>query len=160
RPIEKITKGVHALTLPDERWANCYIKSLNLLPNILAKQTALENGCYESILHHDGVVTECGSSNIFLVKNDHIYTHPATRHILGGCVRMVVQQFAQSLSIPFIEEAFTVSDIFHADEMFLTSSTSEVIPVVNVDNTAIADGKPGTISKQLQEAYMEDANLK
>jgi len=151
--------GVRSLTLPDERWDNCYIKSLNLLPNILVKQKALENGCYDGIMHIDGLVTECGSSNIYLVKDGKIYTHPTTKHILEGCVRMAVERFAKDLSIPFIEEAFSVNDIFEADEMFLTSSTSEVIPVVNIDQTDIADGKPGDTSKKLQAAYEKDANI-
>lgn len=159
RNLDFYEHGVRSLTMPDERWDNCYIKSLNLLPNILVKQKALENDCYDGIMHIDGLVTECGSSNIYLVKDGSIYTHPATKHILEGCVRMAVKRFAEDLSIPFIEEAFSVNDIFEADEMFLTSSTSEVIPVVNIDETDIADGKPGEISKSLQAAYEKDANI-
>lgn len=159
RNIEGIHNGVKAITLPDERWDNCYIKSLNLLPNVLAKQTAHERGCYEAILHRDKTVTECGSSNVFLVKDGKIYTHPATNRILEGCVRMAVKRFANDLNIPFIEEAFTVDEIFEADEMFLTSSLSEVLPIIEVDGKTIADGKPGAISKQLQTAYEKDANI-
>ncbi len=159
RHVDKIEQGVHAITLPDERWENCYIKSLNLLPNVLAKQTAMEHDCYEAILHRGEIVTECGSSNIFLVKDGKIYTHPTTNQILGGCVRIAVKRFASSLQIPFIEEAFTVEDIFKSDEMFLTSSISEVLPVVQVDNIVIADGKPGKVSKALQKVYEEDANI-
>src|SRR5699024_11111473 len=133
RPHDLLTNGAKAITLADERWNNCYIKSLNLLPNVLVKQTAAEQGCYEGIQHIDGMVTECGSSNIFLVKDGNIYTHPATHRILNGCVRMAVKGFCEDLSIPFIEEAFTLDDINDADEMFLTSSNSEVMPVVEVD---------------------------
>ncbi|MEI3607135.1 D-amino-acid transaminase [Pseudogracilibacillus sp. SE30717A] len=160
RNVEGIADGVGAITLPDERWQNCYIKSLNLLPNVLAKQTALEQGCYEAILHLDGRVTECGSSNVFLVKDGKIYTHPATHRILKGCVRIAVERFANDLNIPFIEEAFTLDDIHEADELFLTSSMSEVLPIVEVDQKKIADGKPGDISRKLQEAYEIDAQLK
>lgn len=159
RNLEGLENGVRAITLPDERWQNCYIKSLNLLPNVLAKQTAMEQGCYEAILHIDGRVTECGSSNIFLVKDDKIYTHPATNRILKGCVRIAVERFANKLDIPFIEEAFTVDDIHDADEMFLTSSMSEVLPIIEIDNKRIADGKPGEISRKLQKAYEIDAQL-
>ena len=109
---------MRSLTLPDERWENCYIKSLNLLPNVLAKQIAFEHECYDAILHRDGLVTECGSSNIYLVKDGNIHTHPETKRILGGCVRMAAKRLAEGLQIPFIEEAFTVNDIFEADEMF------------------------------------------
>lgn len=160
RHLDKLENGVHTIVLPDERWANCYIKSLNLLPNILAKQIAAENNCYESILHRDGVVTECGSSNIYLVKDGKVYTHPPTNHILHGCVRMAVERFTTDLNIPFINEAFTVDDIANADEIFLSSSISEVLPVVQVDGEQIADGKPGSITRQLQEAYYADAQIK
>lgn len=159
RPLKKLQHGVKSMTIPDERWENCYIKSLNLLPNIIAKQTALENGCYDAILHQDGKVTECGSSNIYLVKEGKIYTHPATKQILHGCVRMAVERFANELEIPFIEEAFQVDDIYEADEIFLTSSTSEVLPVVEVDQRAIANGKPGEISRKLQAIYEKDAQV-
>ncbi|MBO1005351.1 D-amino-acid transaminase [Pseudogracilibacillus auburnensis] len=160
RNLNGIENGVKTITLRDERWQNCYIKSLNLLPNVLAKQTAAGQGCYEAILHEDGLVTECGSSNVFLVKEGKVYTHPATNRILKGCVRMAVERFCNELDIPFIEEAFTVNDIHEADEMFLTSSMSEVLPIIQVDGKLIKDGKPGVISGKLQEAYEKDAQLK
>ncbi|WP_163971403.1 D-amino-acid transaminase [Oceanobacillus halotolerans] len=159
RNMDNFRNGVGTITHEDLRWANCYIKSLNLLPNVLAKQTAKENGCYEAILHKDGVVTECSSSNIYLVKDGKIYTHPTTKQILHGCVRIRVEQFVKSLEIPFIEEAFTLNDIQTADELFLSSSTSEVLPVVSVDGKTIQDGKPGSITKQLQHEYEKDANI-
>src|SRR5699024_3799051 len=138
---------------------NCYIKSLNLLPNVLAKQAAAEKGCYEAIQHINGLVTECASSNVFLVKDGKVFTHPATNRILNGCVRMAIKEFCEQLNIPFIEEAFTIDDIAEADELFLTSSNSEVSPIIEVDGKMIRDGKPGPISIQLQEAYEKDANI-
>ncbi|MFD2630243.1 D-amino-acid transaminase [Oceanobacillus kapialis] len=159
RNTEKINTGVPTITQRDVRWENCYIKSLNLLPNVLAKQEAKEKGCYEAILHRDGIVTECSSSNVYMVKDGKIYTHPATNNILHGCVRMRVEKFANELGVPFIEQSFSVEDIADADEMLLSSSTSEVMPIISVDNVKIADGKPGNITKQLQQAYMEDANI-
>jgi len=159
RETDLIEYGVETITLQDERWENCYIKTLNLLPNILARQKAKEQGCYEAILHRDGVVTECGSSNIFLIKDEKIYTHPATNRILKGCVRIAVERFAKQLNIPFIEEPFTLDDIVDADEMFLTSSMSEIMPVLKVDDVIIQDGKPGPITKKLQTLYMQDAKI-
>lgn len=159
RPIDAITNGVKAITHVDERWANCYIKSLNLLPNVLAKQLAAEQNAYEAILHRDKIVTEGTSSNIFLVKNKEIYTHPATRHILSGCVRNAVLSFAEQLNLPVYEEAFSVEDMFSADEMFLTSSISEIIPIVNIDDSPINDGNPGEIAKNLQQQYERDAQI-
>jgi len=160
RNMELLKNGVNTITERDIRWENCYIKSLNLLPNVLAKQTAKERNCYEAILHRDGVVTECSSSNVYLVKDGKIYTHPATNTILHGCVRMAVERFAEALNIPLIEEAFKVEDIQMADELFLSSSTSEVLPIIKVDQQQIADGKPGKITRKLQEKYELDANIK
>lgn len=159
RNMDFLENGVSTIIQRDIRWEYCYIKSLNLLPNVLAKQAAKEQGCYESILHKDGLVTECSSANIYLVSGEKIYTYPATKRILEGCVRMRVEQFAEDLNIPFVEEGFTLEDIPTADEMFLTSSTSEVMPVIKVDGNLVADGKPGPITRKLQKAYEEDANI-
>ncbi|MUK88811.1 D-amino-acid transaminase [Ornithinibacillus sp. L9] len=159
RNLSKLENGVHVITQRDVRWENCYIKSLNLLPNVLAKQEASEKGCFEAILHKDGLVTECSSSNVYLVKDGKIYTHPATRNILHGCVRLRVEQFAEDLNIPFIEEAFTLDDIAEADELFLSSSTSEIMPIINVNGKQVSNGKPQIITRKLQDAYEKDANI-
>src|SRR5699024_1867023 len=129
------------------------------LPIFMAKQEAIENDCYEAILHKDGVVTECSASNVYLVKSGNIYTFPATKRILHGCVRMAVERFVADLNIPFIQEPFSLEDITLADEMFLTSSTSEVLPIVKVDGKQINDGRPGEITRKLQKAYEKDANI-
>lgn len=159
RNLDFLDNGIKTITQDDLRWKLCHIKSLNLLPNVLAKQAARENGCYESILHVDGMVTEGSSANIYLVKDGKIYTHPATERILKGCVRMLVERLADNLNIPFVEEAFTLDDIKTADEMFLTSSTSEVMPIIEVDGAQVADGKPGPITRRLQKAYEVDAQI-
>lgn len=162
-PAERLTEtminGVHAITRPDIRWKNCHIKSLNLLPNLMAKQEAKELGCYEAIFHEDGVVTECSSSNVYLIKDGKIYTHPTTNNILKGCVRTAIERFTTDLKIPFVEQAFTIDDIESADEVFLSSSTSEITPIVKVDDKWIKDGKPGPITRKLQAAYAQDANI-
>ncbi|MEC5423763.1 D-amino-acid transaminase [Virgibacillus sp. C22-A2] len=156
RNLVNLENGVGTITQRDIRWENCYIKSLNLLPNVLAKQEAKENGCYEAILHKDGLVTECSSSNVYMVREGKIYTHPATNNILHGCVRMRVEKFSHDLNLPFIEEGFFVEDISMADELFLSSSTSEIMPIIKVDNIQIGDGKPGKITRLLQETYEKD----
>lgn len=160
RRIERLKKGVSVITHPDLRWDYCYVKSLNLLPNILAKQEAHDQGGYEAILHRDGIVTEGSSSNIFIVKKQKLYTFPATRAILNGCVRMQVLKFAEKLSIPSTEEEFTVDDLLNADEVFLTSTTNEIMPIVKVDQRKIANGKRGEITRRLLEQYEKDANIK
>ncbi|GGJ88195.1 D-alanine aminotransferase [Lentibacillus kapialis] len=159
RKTEYLANGASTITLPDTRWMNCYIKSLNLLPNVLAKQEAQENEAYEAILEHEGKVTEGSSSNVFLVKGGKIYTHPATNSILHGCVRMRIEQFASDLDIAFIEQPFSAADIADADELFLSSSTSEVMPIIEVDGKEVADGLPGKITQKLQTAYEVDAGL-
>lgn len=159
RNLDGLQNGVKAITERDIRWEYCFIKSLNLLPNVLAKQTAKEQGAYDAILHKDGIVTECSAANVYLVKDGTIYTYPTTKRILHGCVRMRVEKFVQDLNIPFIEDGFTIDDIAYADEMFLTSSTSEILPIVTVDDAQICNGKPGPITRKLQNAYEEDANI-
>ncbi|GAA0595613.1 D-amino-acid transaminase [Virgibacillus siamensis] len=159
RNHKNLENGVNVITRHDSRWDYCYIKSLNLLPNVLAKQEAKENGCFEAIFHKDGLVTECSSSNAYLVKDGKIYTHPASSSILHGCVRMRVEQFASDLSLPFIENGFSLDDIKDADEMFLSSSTAEVTPIVSVDGAKVGNGTPGKHTRKLQEAYEKDANI-
>ncbi|WP_079480759.1 D-amino-acid transaminase [Halobacillus salinus] len=159
RPSENLKTGVSAITQPDVRWDWCYIKSLNLLPNVLAKQTARDEGAFEAILHKDGEVTECSSSNAYFVKDGKVYTHPAKKNILHGCVRMRVEHFCKQLGIEFVEETFEIKDMEYADEMFLSSSTAEVMPIIKVDQQKIADGTPGEITRKLQHAYEEDAEL-
>ncbi|GIO21579.1 D-amino-acid transaminase [Oceanobacillus sp. J11TS1] len=159
RNEKTLENGVKTISHRDSRWENCYIKSLNLLPNVLAKQTAKENSCYEAILHRDGVVTECSSSNIYLVKDGKVYTHPTTNKILHGCVRMAIERFLKEENIPLIEEAFHLEDIKHADELFLSSSTSEITPVIQVDHVVVSNGEPGSITRTLQKAYEQDAKI-
>ncbi|GEN53047.1 D-amino-acid transaminase [Halobacillus faecis] len=159
RPYSFLRDGVSAITQEDVRWDWCYIKSLNLLPNVLAKQTAKEQGCYEAILHKNGEVTECSSSNVYFVRQGKVYTHPAKKNILHGCVRMRVEAFCESENIDFIEEAFRVEDLAYADELFLSSSTSEIMPILEVDGQTIGDGLPGDVTRKLQKCYESDAHI-
>ncbi len=159
RKINLMKEGVTAISQPDVRWDWCYIKSLNLLPNVIAKQEAEEKGSFEAVLHKDGEVTECSSSNVYLVKDGSVYTHPAKKNILHGCVRMRVEHFCKEKSIPFVEEAFRIEDFQHADEVFLSSSTAEVMPIIKVDNQVIGTGKPGPITRVIQQSYESDADI-
>lgn len=145
--------GVKAIFHPDERWANCYIKSLNLLPNILSKQAAHDAGCFEAILVRDGFVTEGTSSNVFIIQDGKVYTTPLSKQILPGITRMAVKKAAENLDIPFIEEKFTPEQLKQADEVFITSTTSEILPVVHIEGEQIGDGKPGEITKSLYKEF-------
>jgi D-alanine transaminase len=147
--------GASVILHPDERWANCYIKSLNLLPNILAKQTAYEKGYLEAILVRDGKVTEGTSSNVYLVKDSSIITTPLSKHILSGITRMAVKNLAAHLSIPFVEKQFTPDEMIQADEVFITSTTLEITSIIRVDDKQINDGTPGPVTKALKEQFKQ-----
>lgn len=153
RPLKQIKEGVKAVTFEDIRWLRCDIKSLNLLGNVLAKQSAVEKGAVEAILHRGGVVTEGSSTNIFMVKGGTIHTHPENNLILSGVTRGIVVRLAKQLNITLLEEPFTVEEVYQAGEIFATSTTYEVLPITAVDGRTIGSGRPGPVTRMLQEAF-------
>lgn len=160
RPMEVIAMeerlaGKTAIFHEDERWKNCYIKSLNLLPNILAKQVANDAGAYEAILIRDGYVTEGTSSNIFIVQNGELVTRPLSNYILAGITRMRVEQLAEQLNIPFVEREFTKEDVLEAEEVFMTSTTNEVLPLVEIDGTTIGSGVAGPVTERVAKQFLQ-----
>jgi len=126
RPLIAMRDGITAVTLADIRWLRCDIKSLNLLPNVLAKQEALDLGSAEAILHRNGIVTECSASNIMIVKNGVLYTHPANNYILHGITREVILKLAETEGVKVKLQAFTVEDLYDADEVFICGTTVEL----------------------------------
>ena len=142
-------EGMPAITLPDLRWRRCDVKSIMLAPNVMAKQQAREQGAWEAILVRDGMVTEGSSTSIFAVINGHLATHPADTEILDGITRRVVLAAARDLGLAVREEAFTAEQLRAADEVFLTSTTSEVLPLTRIDGRPIADGRPGPVTRRL-----------
>lgn len=159
RPIESIKQGVKVKLVEDIRWLKCEIKSLNLLPNILARQSASEEGCYEAIFHRGSVITEGSASNICIVKNGVIWTHPANHLILNGISRQVVLKKCMEQHIEVNETTFAIDELFEADEAFLTSTTSEVMPILEVEGRIIGNGLVGNISKKLQAAFEAEINI-
>jgi D-alanine transaminase len=153
RPMSLIQNGIKATLTEDIRWLRCDIKSLNLLGNVLAKQKAKDKGCQEAILHRDQSITEGSSSNVFVVKDDKLITHPATNLILNGITRLTVIKLAEKLGISVIEGNFTVEELFGADEVMITSTTMEISPVVQIDDKPIDSGSPGKVTKTLQEKF-------
>ncbi|WP_078380436.1 D-amino-acid transaminase [Sutcliffiella halmapala] len=147
--------GVPAITKEDLRWLRCDIKSLNLLYNVMMKQKAFEVGAFEAILIRDDVVTEGTSSNVFMVKNKIIYTHPVNNLILNGITRTKLLQLFQENGWDYKEQTFTKQELFDADEVFVTSTTSEVVPVISIDGVAVNTGKPGSLTKEIQLAFSE-----
>lgn len=154
KPYEGERKqGIKAILTEDIRWLRCNIKSLNLLGNILAKQKAVNAQCMEAFQHRDGIITEGSSSNIMLVKDGMIQTHPANHLILNGITRQVVKQICKAEGIPFIEDPFTVEDLFAADEIFYTSTSVEVTPVIELDGKTIGSGQIGPMTHRLQALF-------
>lgn len=153
RPEAMLKEGIRTCTHRDIRWLRCDIKSLNLLGAVLAKQEAVEKGCKEAILVRDGTVTEGSSSNVFIVRNGTLYTHPADNLILHGITRAIVLKCAGEEGIPVKEETFSVDDLYAADEAFITGTMVEVCPVTRVDDRTIGDGVPGPVTRRLQQAF-------
>ncbi|MEO1137628.1 MAG: aminotransferase class IV, partial [Pseudomonadota bacterium] len=142
------------ITHPDIRWGRVDIKTVNLLPNVLAKEAATKAGAAEAFLVRDGYVTECSASNAWMVDDSGaVVTHPKGEMILGGITREGVIACARELQIKVIERAFTVAEAKAAPEAFLTSATSFVTPVVSIDGAPVGDGNPGPVAQRLRAAY-------
>lgn len=151
--------GVKAITLPEQRWARCDIKSVALLPNTLAKQAAVEAGAYEAIFVRDGYAIEGSSSNFMAVLDGEIRTYPKCNYILGGITREVVLELARELGYPVREEGVRVEDLSRCTELWETSTGSEVMPIVQIDAQRVGDGRPGPVAKALRAAYLKRAGV-
>lgn len=146
--------GVSVITTPDLRWKRCDIKSIALLPNILAKQQAHEAGAYEALLvDEDGRVTEGSSTSSFRVQNGIVYTSPPGDHILPSITRGVLIELIGGLGIELREEFSSTKDYLSADEVFLAGTTTEAMPVVRIDDTSIGDGSPGPVTRRIRDAF-------
>lgn len=144
-----------AILAEDRRWGDCWIKSTMLLPNTLARSAANRAGCDEAILQCDGRVTEGTSTNVLVVKDGVIRTHPANRRILGGITRAIVLELARGQGRTVREEAVTVEELIGADEVMLTGTTTHIAAVTHVDARAIGDGRPGPVTEALHHALMQ-----
>lgn len=149
--------GVTAYSVPDLRWARCDIKSTSMLAQVLAKQAARSAGAYEAVMHEDGVVTEGGSSTLWVVRKGTVFTRPLSNDILAGITRDVIIALAGELGISLEERAFTVDDACSSDECFMTSATSFVLPIVQIDGRTVGTGQPGPVALRLREAYLDRA---
>ncbi|NHC42443.1 D-amino-acid transaminase [Bacillus sp. MM2020_1] len=156
RPLESLKAGVKTIVTDDIRWLRCDIKSLNLLGNLLAKQKAIVEGCFEAIQHRSEEVTEGSSSNIFVVKNGIVSTHQSNNLILKGITKDVILQVCTNNNIVVEERAFTLEELVNADEVFLSSTTAEVMPIIEVDRKPVTDGLPGPVTRKLQELFEQE----
>ena len=148
---------VRVITVPDERWERRDIKTIQLLPNCMAKQKAYEAGAYEAVMiDKDGTVTEGSSSNVWIVTDKaELITRTATNKILNGITRRSVLAVAQEMQLTVIERDFTLEEAMGASEAFLTSASSHVTPIGQIDDAAISDGGAGPVAKRLRMAYIE-----
>ncbi|PCF43082.1 D-amino-acid transaminase [Staphylococcus delphini] len=153
RPFKALEEGVSVVTTDDIRWLRCDIKSLNLLGNVLAKEYATKYNATEAVQHRDGTVTEGASSNVYAIKDGVVYTHPANNLILNGITRQVIKWICDDEQITFKDEAFSLSFLKDADEVIISSTSAEVMPVVKVDGEVVNDGKVGPITRRLQEGF-------
>lgn len=148
--------GASVITVPDIRWQRRDIKSVGLLAQVLAKQQAKEAGAAEAFMHEDGVITEGASSSIFLITTDGtILTRPLSNAILPGITRNAVMRLAREEHLTVVERPFTIAEALAAAEVFYTSASSFVIPVVRIDGTEITNGRPGRYATRLRELYIE-----
>lgn len=141
--------GLAAVTVTDERWSRCHIKSISLIANVLARQRARDAGAYEAILVRDNWVMEGAASNVFIVEQDELVTPPQGPHLLSGVTRELLLELAQQHHIPCREQNVSIQQLRQAQEIWLTSSSREVLPVTVLDGTPVGRGKPGPVFRHM-----------
>lgn len=146
-------KGVDAITVPDVRWTRCNLKTVNLLPNTLAKQQAKEAGVNSAVMIRDGVITESPNANIFCARDGRLYTTPASNYILNGITRRAVLSIADEMNIPVDFTPVRQEELFEMEELFFSGTTTDIQPVVEIDGKLLGGGKPGPVTKKIQEGY-------
>jgi D-alanine transaminase len=157
-PIPEKTRhqGVSVISVEDIRWGLCHVKSLNLLPNILAREQALQSGDYEALFVRNGRVWEGAGSNLFAVLDQQIVTPPKGPFLLSGITREQVIKLGQKMGMPLREAEVSLQDLYRADEVFLTGTTIEILPVVRVNGKKVGTGKPGKTTQRLFLAFEEE----
>jgi D-alanine transaminase len=154
-PIPGEGEGVKLLAVDDDRWKRCWIKSIALLPNVLAKHDAIAAGCDEAVYVNGDVVTECSTSNIFGIIGGKLITHPVGSKVLPGITRQVVIDCAAKLGIEFQERPMSAEEAQRADELFITSTTREVGWVARWNDKYIGQGRCGPVTLKLHRAYQD-----
>jgi D-alanine transaminase len=147
--------GVAAITRDDIRWQRCHIKAISLLPNILLRQEALDNDAAEAILIRDGLATEGAASNLFAVIDNVLTTPPTGPFLLPGITRDLILELATANGIAHQQKDISADDLQYADEIWLSSSTKEILPVTRLDDSPVADGKPGPLFQKMLALYQD-----
>ncbi|HUJ09462.1 MAG TPA: aminotransferase class IV [Verrucomicrobiae bacterium] len=153
RPPKLREDGISVITLPEFRWARCDVKSIALLPSILAYQAAKKAGAGDAIFVEDEAVNESTAGNIFVVTKGRLRTPPKSSRILPGVTRDKILEATQAMGLPTSEERITRAELYDAEEIFLTSTTSEITPVIAVDGKTIGAGAPGPISVRIYDEF-------
>lgn len=150
--------GMHVISIPDIRWKRRDIKTVGLLAPSMGKQAAMDAGVHDAWMIEDGLVTEGTSNNAYIVTTDKkIQTRHLGTEILSGITRQAVLKFAREAGYTVVEEPFTIEQARQADEAFVTSASTFVMPVVNIDGVTLGDGTPGPVSKELRKVYIATA---
>jgi len=152
---DSATAGAKAVTLDDTRWSDCHIKTINLLANALLHQEARNQGANEAILIREGFAIEGSQSNLFIVSDDIVITPPKSRHMLGGITREIVLELCQQNKIICSEKNISEDDLHQADEIWLSSATREILPIVTLNQHAVGNGRPGVVWQQIIQLYHE-----
>lgn len=150
-----LKNGITAVTLDDIRWQHCNIKAIALLPNILLRQQAVDKDAKEAILIRDGNMTEGAASNVFIVTNGVIKTPPKDNKLLPGITRDLIVELAQTHNIPIEETTISEKEFLAADEIWLTSSTKEILPVTQINEQQVGNGKPGPVWQDMFQKYQD-----
>jgi D-alanine transaminase len=152
---DQLEKGIAVILVPDIRWTRCDVKTVALTPNVLMAQRALDEGAEDAIFVRDGVAIEGTANNVFGVFGGIVTTHPNTNLTLGGITRDVVLELCESLGIPSREAPILESQLPEAEELFVTSTTMEITPVVKVNGKAVGKGAPGPITRRMQQRFRQ-----
>jgi D-alanine transaminase len=152
---QDLQNGIKAITTVDDRWLNCHIKAISLLPNVLLRQKAIDAGATEAILLRNGEATEGAASNLFIVENNVLITPPNGPCLLPGITRDVILELAQKAHISCKEAPISEQQLREADEIWITSSTKEIMPVTSLDNEPVGNGKPGPLWHQVVELFQQ-----
>ena len=156
-PDHAAEDGARAITVPDQRWARCDIKTVALIPNCMANQDASDAAAVEAIFIRDGVALEGTHTNLFAVFRGQVRTAPLTNYILPGVTRAVVLDLCRQAGIDVAEEPVFADELYRADEVFVVGTTAEVTPIIDIDGRAIGTGRPGPFSLQLLDHLRERA---
>ncbi|MCJ7552942.1 MAG: aminotransferase class IV, partial [Ignavibacteriaceae bacterium] len=150
---EQLEKGVKVILEKDIRWTRCDIKSVSLLPSVIANTKAVKSGAYEAIFHRDDLITEGSHTNFFAVNKGILYTAPLSNFILEGITREVIIELSMRNNISIVEDYIKLSKLKTFDEFFITGTTTKITPVIQIDDWIVGKGIPGEMTKLIQRLF-------